>query len=271
MSPEKLAVLARRIREERPLVHHLANLVTMADVALLTRALGASPIMAHAPEEVEEIARRSASLCLNLGTPSVERLEVMRWAATAAAEAAVPVVFDPVGAGFTAFRTRLALSLLEDGLVGVVRGNADEVAALAGWSGATHGVESARRAGPELAASLAAQTGACVAVTGRVDYVHAGGRAAAVHNGHPMLPALIGSGCLATATVAAFLAVADDDVFEATTAGLAYFGAAAEMAALEARGPAGLKARLVDLLYGAAPEEIAARARVERLEAAPEP
>lgn len=252
--------LARRVRESRPLVHHLTNQVTMDQVALLTRALGASPIMARAPQEVEELAAAADCLCLNLGTPDDAALEAMRLALGAAEQAGVPVVLDPVGAGTTAYRTAAARQLLGQGGVTVVRGNAGEVAALLGEAGGMRGVESRRAAGPELALRAARALGGCLAVTGEVDFVAQGERLLAVEGGHPLLAETIGSGCLATAAVACFLAV-EPDPLRAAAAALACFASAAELAAREARGPAELRLRLVDLLH-ALPGELARGVRV---------
>ena len=65
--------LLNRVRDTSPLVHCISNLVTANDCANLVLAAGASPIMADAPEEVEEITALSRALCLSL--------EWMRWEA----------------------------------------------------------------------------------------------------------------------------------------------------------------------------------------------
>lgn len=41
-----------KVREEKPLVHHLTNWVTIYDCANIVKAFGASPVMAYAPQEV---------------------------------------------------------------------------------------------------------------------------------------------------------------------------------------------------------------------------
>jgi len=57
-----------RIRSRRPLIHHLMNYVVMNDAANVTLAVGASPIMAHAKEEVEELAAKADVVYINIGT-----------------------------------------------------------------------------------------------------------------------------------------------------------------------------------------------------------
>ncbi len=125
----------RELRERRPLVHQITNYVVMNETANATLALGALPVMAHAPQEVEEMAAMAGALVLNIGTLSESWVDAMLAAGRAANEAGVPVVLDPVGAGATRYRTETARLLLDEVDVAVLRGNAAEVAALAGRGG----------------------------------------------------------------------------------------------------------------------------------------
>src|SRR3989454_6145310 len=93
------------IREQKPLVHQITNYVVMNETANATLALGALPVMAHAPQEVEEMAAVAAALVLNIGTLSEHWVEAMLVAGRAANRAGAPVVLDPVGAGATSYRT----------------------------------------------------------------------------------------------------------------------------------------------------------------------
>src|SRR5436309_13726167 len=102
----------RRLRESKPLVHQITNYVVMNETANATLALGALPVMAHAQEEVEEMARIAGALVLNIGTLSPHWVDAMLLAGRAANEARVPVVLDPVGAGATRSRTATATPIL---------------------------------------------------------------------------------------------------------------------------------------------------------------
>src|SRR5581483_4006250 len=125
-----------------PLVHQITNYVVMNETANATLALGALPVMAHAPEEVEEMAALAGALVLNIGTLSEHWVEAMLLAGRAANGAGVPVVLDPVGAGATIYRTETAHRLLSELDVAVLRGNAAEIATLAGKEAEIRGVES---------------------------------------------------------------------------------------------------------------------------------
>ena len=150
------------IRERKPLVHQITNYVVMNETANATLALGALPVMAHAVEEVEEMAAVAGALVLNIGTLSKHWIEAMLLAAKAANAAGVPVVLDPVGAGATRLRTETAKRILDEAEIAVVRGNAAEVATLAGREAEIRGVESigAADSGTELAKAAASALGA---------------------------------------------------------------------------------------------------------------
>src|SRR6476469_10804460 len=130
------------IRERKPLVHQITNYVVMNETANATLALGALPVMAHAREEVEEMAALAGALVLNIGTLSPHWVEAMIAAGRAANAAGIPVVLDPVGAGATRYRTDTAKRILADVDVTVLRGNAGEVATLVGVDAEVRGVES---------------------------------------------------------------------------------------------------------------------------------
>ena len=254
----------RAIRERKPLVHQITNYVVMNETANATLALGALPVMAHAPQEVEEMAAVAGALVLNIGTLSEHWVEAMLLAGQAANAASVPIVIDPVGAGATRYRTMTAQRLLDGLDIAVVRGNAAEIATLAGREAQIRGVESVgAEAGPELAQAAARALGCVASVTGPVDHISDGEGQYAVANGHELLGTVTGTGCMATAITGCFLAVRAGAPLEAATEALVAFGVAAEDAAGEARGPGTFHAALYDALAGLDPEGLDARAKVE--------
>ena len=254
----------RVIRERKPLVHQITNYVVMNETANATLALGALPVMAHAPQEVEEMAAAAAALVLNIGTLSEPWVHGMLLAGAAANRAGVPVVVDPVGAGATRYRTETAKRLLDELEIAVVRGNGAEVATLAGQEAEIRGVESVgAAAGPELAQAAARALGCVASVTGPVDYVSNGERHYAIANGHELLGTVTGTGCMATAMTGCFLAVRPEAPLEAAAEALIAFGVAGEEAAVEAKGPGTFHAALYDTLAGLDPDTLDGRAKVE--------
>ena len=251
------------LRAGRPLVHNVTNYVVMDFSANALLALGASPVMAHAIEEVEEMVAIAGALVINIGTLSGPWIESMLAAGRAAARRKLPVVLDPVGAGATRLRTDTALRLLEEVRPTVVRGNASEVLALARQAGATKGVDSTRGVDEarDAARGLAARWGATVAVTGPVDFVTDGSRSLRVEGGHALMGRVTGTGCVASAIVGAFCAV-QADALAATAGALAAFKLAGELAAAGSPRPGTFRTRLIDALDEIDPALLAARARI---------
>jgi hydroxyethylthiazole kinase len=254
----------RAMREQKPLVHQITNYVVMNETANATLALGALPVMAHAREEVEEMAGFASSLVLNIGTLSEHWVEAMLVAGRTATERHIPVVLDPVGAGATAYRTVTAHRILELVDVTVLRGNAGEIATLVGAHAEVRGVESmsAGLEPPELARAAARRLGVIASVTGPVDHVSDGERVLAVSNGHPLLATVTGTGCMSSAMTGCFLAANPTEPLEAAAEALAAFGVAAEAAAGRAEGPGTFHARLYDALYALDPDTLDGRVRI---------
>jgi hydroxyethylthiazole kinase len=251
----------RELRERKPLVHQITNYVVMNETANATLALGALPVMAHAPQEVGEMASAAGALVLNIGTLSEHWVEAMLLAGKATT---APIVLDPVGAGATEYRTETARRLLDELPVAVVRGNAAEIATLAGRESEIRGVESMETADSarELAKDAARSLGTVVAVTGATDFVSDGERVVAVSNGHELLGTVSGTGCMSTAVTGAFLAVKPDASLEAAAEALVAFGVAGEDAARGAAGPGTFHAALYDALYNLDPATLDERARL---------
>ncbi len=252
------------VRSKSPLIHNITNFVVMNLTANALLAVGASPVMVHAADEVEQMTGLSNALVINLGTISPDWSGAMRLAVTRAGQAGVPWVIDPVGVGALGYRTAVATDLIRRGPA-VIRGNASEILALASAGGAAaKGVDSAHESAAALdaAGDLARRLGSTVAVTGRIDYVTDGRRMIAIANGHPLMARVTGLGCTATALIGAFLAVEPDAVTAAAHA-LAVLGIAGEAAAEHAAGPGSLQVGLLDMLHSLDRDTIARRGRLQ--------
>ena len=254
----------RELRERKPLIHQITNYVVMNETANATLALGALPVMAHAREEVEEMAALAGALVINIGTLSPHWVEAMLAAGKAGNAADVPVVLDPVGAGATRYRSETARRILGEVDVAVLRGNQGEVATLVGVEAEVRGVESMGGGGEpsELARAAARKLGLVASVTGAVDHVSDGDRVLAVANGHELLASVSGTGCMSSAITGCFLAVKRAAPLEAAAEALAAFGLAGEDAAQKARGPGSFHVGLYDALAALDPESLDGRAKI---------
>lgn len=263
MSGEKVAMVLAKLRKEKPLVHHITNQVVTNITANATLAAGALPVMAFAVDEVADMVATADALVLNMGTPTPATVEAMLVAGRVANSRGIPVIFDPVGVGATPYRNRIAEQILENVKVSVVRGNASEVAFLAGGSTKIKGVEAIEQDVPpvELSPLASRRLGTVVAITGQRDYISDGRRLAVVANGHAMMASITGSGCVSTAIIAAFCAVEPDAVVASASA-LAYLGVAGQLAAEVSHGPGSFQMNWFDKLATLSPRELAGLAVV---------
>ena len=250
------------LRARRPLVQNITNYVAMSVSANVLLALGASPAMVHAEEEVEDFVAGSDALVINIGTLSRAWVAAMRRAAARAAALGKAWVLDPVGCGVTRYRTQTATALVALA-PRIIRGNAAEIMSLAGEAGASRGVDSLSQADEALAAAsaLARRTGAVVAITGATDYACDGRGHVAVVSGHALMPLSTALGCALSAVTAAFAAIRPPR--EAAVAALAIFGAAGEAAAVRCRGPGHLPAEICDALHLMTKDTLVRHARID--------
>lgn len=239
-----------KIRENAPLVHNITNYVVMNNTANALLAIGASPVMAHALPEVEDMAGIAGALVLNIGTLSDTWIEAMFKAAKIAEQRKIPIVIDPVGVGATKYRTTTARQLIKASSPSIIRGNASEIMALCEQDIVTRGVDSTSASDQALdaARSLAVDFNCTVCVTGEIDYIVSKDSICKIKNGHAMMPRVTGLGCTATALCGAFAAI-NQDHDKASAHAMAVMGIAGEMAAIEAKGPGSLQVNFIDALY----------------------
>lgn len=238
------------VKKVNPLVHNITNYVVMNNSANALLAAGASPIMAHALEELEDILKISPVLVINIGTIEPRWLDRMLFAAEYAHKQAKPWILDPVGVGASKFRNEVVAKLLTF-KPSVIRGNASEIMALANYQGINaKGVDSHEpsEAALQAASELAKHYNNVICISGATDYIVSKHRQAAVANGSAMMPLVTGLGCSCTAIIAAFVACIEEP-FEACLAAQAYFSLCGERAARNAAGPGSLQLRILDELY----------------------
>lgn len=263
---EKAAENVRKIRECKPLIHNITNFVVMNTTANVLLACGASPVMAHADNEVEEMVDHAQALVLNIGTLTDAWVSTMIKAGRKASELGKPIILDPVGAGATNLRTNAVKAILAQTWVSVIRGNASEILSIAGAGNAAKGVDATNSVteATEAAASLARELGTTLAITGESDLVTDGRRSLRIEGGHSLMPLVTGTGCSATALIGAFHAVDKDPLSAAATA-LAFFGVAGATAGAKSAGPGSFMVHLLDALYSLCPEEVESRCRIEKI------
>ena len=250
INPSSILKDLEKIRENAPLVHNITNYVVMNTTANALLALGASPVMAHAVPEVEEMTGIAGALVINIGTLSDTWIEAMFKAAGKASLEQIPIIFDPVGVGATQYRTQTARKLIQTSSPSIIRGNGSEIIALCQKDHRTKGVDSTNASDQAVdsAKSLAREFDCAVCITGEIDYIVSQSGIIQVKNGHAMMPRVTGLGCTATALCGAFAAV-NHTFDEAAAHAMAVMGIAGEMAAKNAPGPGTLQVNFIDALY----------------------
>lgn len=260
------AQLLARVRVKKPVVHHLTNWVTIYDCAQVVKTLGASPVMAHAPEEMVDMVQIASALVLNIGTLTTDFVEAMLLAAKTANHLLIPVVLDACGAGATPMRDQQCQHLLDNSRIDIIKGNQSEIARLAGQNVRTRGVdaEDVQSDLVSLARGLAKSRNATVVITGKQDVVASPSAAVLVNNGHELMTSVVGTGCMASSVIGTFAAIEEDHVAAAASA-LVCYEIAAELAAArqDCLGPASFKQYLFDALYALDENTVTARQKLE--------
>jgi len=280
---ESAARLLDNVRELGPLIHQITNNVVMTQSANVTLALGASPIMATAAREMEDLSKVSGALLVNFGTiaDKAGMLEAGRWANITRK----PVVFDPVAVGATEFRRTAADELMNTWQASVIKGNPAEIGALAKSAEVqSKGVDSVGKGFTDPATivkQLARKERCIIAMTGETDWISDGNTTISSTNGDKLLAHITGSGCIVGTSVATFCAAANltatrtsaeldrllvrGDMLLGTIAGILAITVASELAACrdDVRGTGTFLPALIDELYNLTPEKIIDKARIE--------
>ncbi|MCQ2311867.1 MAG: hydroxyethylthiazole kinase [Paludibacteraceae bacterium] len=211
-----------------PTIYCITNEVSANFVANALLAIGASPIMSSAIEEVDDLCAIADALLLNIGTPSQAQFQTMLAAGKRMHELGKPIVLDPVGVNATHYRLELAQTLIREVHPTVIKGNASEILALATNTVLHTGLDNSQLSNLEttlnsirladralqgrelstlnsIANDLAKSVGAVVVISGSTDYITDGTHTASVTLGSPDMAKTTGTGCVASAVIAAYL------------------------------------------------------------------
>ena len=249
LNPKEIYQALLKIKLNSPLIHNISNYVSMNVIANVLLSIGASPVMAHAIEELDDITNIATAIVLNIGTLDNAWLQSIEKTQVLALRKQLPIIFDPVGSGASFYRTESALNILERG-VQIVRGNASEIRALTGSDKTTKGVDSlyASDEAVDAAKKLSKKYGCVVIISGQEDIICHNNTLFYLRHGDALLTKITGMGCAVTAVVGAFSAVVNDPLLASVYAMLS-FNISAEKAIKNAKGPGSLYVELLDTLY----------------------
>jgi hydroxyethylthiazole kinase len=233
---ENIATIISDIREKRPLVYNITNLVVTNISANALLSIGASPIMSFAKQEASDLVQISSALLINMGTPTQETIETMIIAAKTANKISIPVIFDPVGVGATSYRNEIANKILSEAKVDILKANASEIANISGIKVQTKGVESFEAVEniADITKNLAKKLSCIVCTTGKTDVISNGSDVYLCENGHEALTKITGTGCALGSIMGATASVCND-YLKSTLAACLMVGICGEIAASKAQ------------------------------------
>ncbi len=259
--------IIKKVREESPLIHHITNYVTVNDCANITLAFGASPVMAHCIDEVEEMVSISSALVLNIGTIQSSSIEAFIKAGKKAISLGKPVIFDPVGCGASKLRSDVSKAIINEVKPSVIKGNMAEIKHLLFNKSNMKGVDSeeSMKDAEKISVELALKTNAVVVTTGKVDYITDGKRIAAVSNGTSMLSKITGTGCMLNSIIASCCSVNNDYLVSSAvaTSAMGICGETAEKNLNINEGSGTFRYRLIDAFYFIDDEKINKSGRIK--------
>jgi len=239
------------VRERQPLVLSITNYVTVNDCANAVLAVGGSPVMSDEIKDAVELAGNASAVVINIGTLNERTVETMVAAGLEANKRGVPVVLDPVGAGATGYRTEITRLLLDKVKFAVIRGNISEISAAYGSKSTNKGVDAGAmdmmdvNEIAEMAKKLSAQTGAVIAVTGKVDVIADAKDAYSVYNGSHYMSRITGCGCMLSCILGAYCG-AVEAYLPAAVCAIAAMGIAGEQAEKKMAGTGSFRMHLID-------------------------
>jgi hydroxyethylthiazole kinase len=270
-----------KIREGNPLIHQITNFVSARGQANITLSLGAIPVMAEHPGELEDILTKTRGLLLNTGTINKEKTKLYIRAAGIARKREIPVVLDPVGVGTSLVRRKLVHNLLQEGSIDIIKGNLGEIKALMdGQDNNTeilsiknnvYGVDFIPPAGNYLEGDrrvlqdikeFSCKYQLTTVVTGERDFITDGEHDIFIGNGSPLFKKITGSGCMTGSLITAFLAVNHRSIV-AAAGGVLVMGIAGELSAKDSKGPGTFQQYLFDNIYNLTPDRIHKLERIE--------
>ena len=246
----------QHLRRESPIVQNITNFVVMNNTANALLAIGASPIMSHAREEIIDIGNISNALVINIGTLDDYWIAAMLQATETACNNNKPWALDPVGAGASKYRNDILEKLLLLRPT-VIRGNASEILALAKQNTSfSKGVDSTVESNKALDAGIFLQEkyDTIICISGKIDIVIGRKKRFYINNGNSLMTKVTGLGCSSTAIIGAFIAAVENKQ-EAVSAAMALVGVCGELAAIKCKGPGTMQVNFLDKLYNITAEE----------------
>ena len=279
---DKIPSLLEEVKEKNPLTQCITNFVTVNDCANATLAIGASPIMAEAIEEVEEIVNISDALVINIGTLKHDQIESMKVGAAQANKTNTPITLDPVGVGISNLRTETSINLIKNYDIAAIRGNITEIKTIAKIFDVIDETNTAKgmdvcnddiitsdnlKANGELIRKTAEKLNTVILASGPIDILSDGKTTLAIYGGDEMMPLITGSGCMLSSIVGSCIGATNP--FDGALLAILAMNKAGEKARAKVDendfGTGSFRTFLIDALYKTDAEELVNESKIEIL------
>lgn len=254
---DKICDIRERVKKQKPLIHCITNPISINQCANIILSVGAKPIMAEHPGEVQEITDTADVLMLNTGNITDVRMESMMLSFKVAKEKSIPVILDAVGVACSKLRREYVFNLLEISMPSLIKGNYSEIVALYDEKYSFRGIDSEGSMKIQYVAQrakeLAKKYGTVILATGEQDIITDGKRVVYVKNGIPELASVTGTGCMLGALCSAFMI--SESPMDATISACICFGICGELSKTE-KGNGSFMVNLLDNISTLKGEEI---------------
>lgn len=279
---EKIPDSMKSVREKCPLTQCITNFVTVTDCANAVLAIGASPIMAEAIDEVEEVANISSALVINIGTLNPTQVEAMKIGSAQANKTNTPITLDPVGVGVSELRNNATIDLIKNYDIAAIRGNITEIKTIAKLFNVIDETNTAKgvdvcdddiitednlKANAEIIAKTAEKLNTVILASGPTDILSDGKTTIAIYGGDEMMPLITGSGCMLSSIVGSCIGATNP--FDGALLAILAMNKAGEKARIQVDendlGTGSFRTFLIDALYKTDAEELVNESKIEIL------
>jgi hydroxyethylthiazole kinase len=245
---EKIKEILRQIRQDKPFVLTITNYFAMDLIANGIRSISAFPIMSDEKQEIEELINLSKSVVINIGRLNDHFIKLSHHVCRIANETNKPIILDPVGAGISRYRTDTAISFIKDHKISIVRGYPNELASLLDGKLTIPNIRMSDEVVIENGKKLSEKHNIAVVISGKFNTIIDANNLDRFNFDSALLEKIAGIDSLLSGIIGAFHAF-EKDRFLAAQSAIAFYGDCVGSVTSRARGPASLKAQLIDQLF----------------------
>lgn len=255
INQKQLWKIRNKTKENSPLIHSITNPISINACANIVLAIGAKPIMAEHPKEVEGITEMSKALAVNLGNITDTRIESIYLSGLAALKHNIPHIIDLVGVAVSPMRLEFGRKYIKNCKPTIIKGNMSEIKAILDIPSSPIGIDVGKDdkiryknlvQSIEIGKRLASKTNSTVLISGKLDIITDGKNSYIVKNGVELLSSITGTGCMLNTLIASLMPY--ENPLSAALAGTLILTISGELSK-NAKGTGSFMVDLIDNIY----------------------